>query len=325
MRVAPLLFVLVLLVPVGTVAGGNWSDSPADSDIHESGTESDSSDEHPRVTAESVLRVGEAVPESARAHRRSGLNVSYTYRRLPAQSSIVEATMRIPPQSVSETVTVEFDDTFDVVETRNVTRNDTGYEWGGRRTATVTYQLPLDWSYTNNQAESWTLFRHRTPSIQADSAIDVEREIRVEGEGYVGNSTLVMGAHDIYSRQVAGQTLNVIVPDGVSLLYGPNRTADALANASRSLRIGGRDDVVHAFASPEITTPIAAPYPGSAFDDNVMLVDADSELEVWIHEYVHTRGLAGRRFVDTDGLVWLSEGGAQYYGLLLAIQQGYDG
>jgi hypothetical protein len=328
MRGGVLLVVVVLPVLTGAVAGGGDLGSPADSDARGQIWPEQRIDDRrsvPDPTAADSVSVTAPAMEAGAQHVERALNVSYTYRRLPAQPNTVKATMRIPPQPINETITIEFDERFDIGRTANVTQADRAYEWDGNQTATFSYQLPLDWSFSNTRTEAWTLFRHPSPTIAPNSTVGSQRQIRVDGPGYVGNKTLVMGAHDVYSGQAAGQTLSVVVPGGVSLLYGPIRTVEALENASESLQIGGRDDIVYAFVSPEIETPLDVPYRGSSPTDNEMLIDADSEMDVWTHEYVHTRSVSYESFVNADGLRWLSEGGAEYYGWLLSIQQGYHG
>jgi hypothetical protein len=250
------------------------------------------------------------------------VNVSYTYRRLPEHRGVVGVTMRLPATAGLDPVRFTFDEAFTVTETANLTRTGAAYTWTGETAATVVYRVPVGFSYTGTVGETWTLVEHRGPSTTADAAVTFHPTISVTGEGYVGNRTVLLGAHDVYTRTAAGEQLRLVVPEGVSLLYGPTRTVEALAAASRALRIGGRAAVVHAFATPEIETEASfLVQPGFALSRDTLLVDADSDLDVWTHEYVHTR----QAFSDTERLRWLTEATAEYYGWLLSIRQGYDG
>jgi hypothetical protein len=248
------------------------------------------------------------------------LNVSYTYRRLPDERDVVEVRMRIPATPGVDRVRIGFPEGSTVVTTDNVRDDGSTYEWTGDDPATVVYRLRIDWSYTGNSRDSWTLLEHLPPTIRSDPAVEANETIAVAGTGYVGNRTLVLGDHDVYRRQVEGQTIDLVVPGDLPLRYGPDRTADALANVSRSLAVGARDEVVHAFATPKIRTEATIlEFDGFALDGNTVLVDADAELAAWIHEYVHTR----QAFSNAESLRWLTEGSARYYEWLLAIESGY--
>ncbi|MEZ3145681.1 hypothetical protein [Halobaculum sp. MBLA0143] len=248
------------------------------------------------------------------------LNVSYTYRRLPDEQDVVEVTMRIPATPGIGEVRFEFQEESTVVTTENVTRSGGVYEWTGETSATVTYRLRIDWSYTGNARESWTLVEHLPPAIRPEAAADTDETIAVAGTGYVGNNTLLLGSHEVHPRQADGQIVHLVVPGDRSLRYGPTRTVDALANVSRSLEVGARDETVHAFATPKIRTEATIlEFDGFALDGNTLLVDADAELAAWVHEYVHTR----QAFSTAERLRWLTEGSARYYEWLLAVESGY--
>jgi len=324
------LAVLVLWSGPGAPAASEWSEPVTDADLRppEGTVETPSSpatDRRSTSSAQAPERApaGQELCEmAARPHGSADLNVTYRYRRLPDRRGTVGVTMRIPETPGVESASVAFGDAISVVSTTNLTRNGSAYEWTGERAAEVTYRLAVDWTYAGRSTESWTLVEHRSPSVDTEPGVERRERLHVVGEGYVGNRTVLLGDHEVYDRRADGQTIEVVVPDSVSLLYGPNRTADALANASRALRIGARDDTLHAFATPEIETEADfLVQPGFALDGSTLLVDADSELDVWTHEYVHTR----QAFSDAERLQWLTEASAEYYGWLLSIRQGYDG
>lgn len=315
MRVPVLIVVLLGLLLVGVAVDADSASSPTTDSLSQSPFDAGQQDSTEQIR-NGAITAASTHTDPLRSPRAT--NVSYTYRRLPAQGGAVEVTMRVSPRPDAGTVSVAFGDTFTVRESTNVSRNGSTFELDGTGTATFTYRLPTDWSYAGNSGESWTLVRHRAPSIRAGKT---NATIRTAGEGYVGDKMILLGAHEVYARQAASQRIDIVVPEGVSLLYGPKRTADALANASRALRVGGRADVVHAMVTPEIETEATQLIqPGFSLGDGELLVDADSEFDVWTHEYVHTR----QTFSDAEGLAWLVEGSAEYYGWLLSIQTGYD-
>jgi hypothetical protein len=270
----------------------------------------------PTVEGLTTVRAGEQPPSPD----NGTLNASYTYRRLSDEQGVVEVTMRVPATPGIDHVRFDFQEESTVVTTENVERNGTVYEWTGEAPATIVYRLRIDWSYTGNARASWTLLEHLPPTIRSETAVDTSETIAVAGTGYVGNGTLLLGAHEVYRRQVDGQTIQLVVPGSRSLRYGPTRTVNALANASRSLEIGARDETVHAFATPKIRTEATIlEFDGFALDGNTLLVDADAELAAWIHEYAHTR----QAFSTAERLRWLTEGSARYYEWLLAVESGY--
>jgi hypothetical protein len=248
------------------------------------------------------------------------LNVSYAYRRLPAERGVVEVTMRVPATPGIDRVRFGFEAEATVVRTENVVRNGSVYEWTGEESGVIVYHLRIDWSYTGNSGDSWVLLEHLPPTIRPETAVGTNEAIELADRGYVGNETMLLGAHAVYRRQVDGERIHLVVPGNRSLRFGPRRTVDALANASRSLEIGARDDVVHAFATPEIRTEATIlEFDGFALDGSTILVDADAELAAWIHEYVHTR----QAFSNEESLRWMTEGSARYYEWLLAVESGY--
>ena len=271
---------------------------------------------------ESHTSVGHETATSPRSGTPRTLNVTYTYRRLPEKRGLVGVTMGLSATEAVDRVRVAFPEVSTVVNAEGVTRNGTGYEWTGERPAEIGYRLRIDWSYVGNSRDSWTLLEHLPPTIRTERMVETEETVAVAGDGYVGNTTVVLGAHRVYRRQVRDGTVALVVPDNRSLRYGPHRTVGALANVSRSLEIGARDEVVHAFATPQIRTEATVlEQDGFALDGNTVLVDADAELAAWIHEYVHTR----QAFSNAERLRWLTEGSARYYEWLLAAESGYTG
>jgi hypothetical protein len=260
-------------------------------------------------------------PAASESPARTTLNVTYTFRREPDRSGIVGVTMRLPATPAIEDVSIAFPEEVTVVEATNVDRAGSAYEWTGERPAEIDYRVPINATYVGNRAPSWTLLLHQPPSIDASPSVDVRGHLQLAGKGYVANRTVLLGEHDVYRRQAEGQQIRVVVPENVTVRTGIQRRASALATAARSLSIGGRDEVLHAVVTPEIRTEATQLFqPGFSLDDTTLLIDGESEFDVWTHEYVHAR----QEFPDTGRLRWLTEGSAEYYGWLLSIEGGDD-
>lgn len=259
-------------------------------------------------------------------HSGATLNITYTFQRLPERPGIVGVTMRLPETPAADGASIDFREGrgVTVVNTTNVERVGTSYEWTGDRPAEIAYRLPINWTYTGNRAASWTLVQYREPSIasiDAGASVEVRRRARLAGAGYVGSTAVLLGRHTVSQRRAGEQRIRVVVPDNVTLRDDPRSTVSALAAAARSLSIGGRDEVVHVFVTPKIRTEAEQLFqPGFAIGDDTLLIDAESEFDVWTHEYVHSR----QEFPDTGRIRWLTEGSAEYYGWLLTVEQGYD-
>lgn len=275
-----------------------------------------------RLSSELDSADASEVGEKARSTNTTALNLSYTYRRLPGQQGIVGVVLRIPATPGAERVRLEFPEESTVVETESVVQNGSVYEWAGKEPAVVVYRLRVDWSYTGNRRDSWTLLEHLPPAIRSETPVETNETLATAGPGYVGNTTMVLGAHDVYRRQAGGQRIDLVVPGNQSLRYGPRPTVGALVAVSRSLEVGARDERVHAFATPRIRIGASQlQADGFALDGDTILLDTDAELAAWVHEYVHTR----QAFSNAESLRWLTEASGRYYEWLLAAESGYAG
>jgi len=196
-------------------------------------------------------------PERSDGPSRATVNVSYTYDMLPDRRSVVEVIMRLDVPEDIDTLAIEFRNESTVLEATGLVRNGTTYEWTGDSTAKVVYREPINSTYLGAADDNWTLFGHLHPAIDVGTGTRVVETFAVDGEGYVGPSgvgytAVVLGNHDVYRRTLDGETLELAVPAGVSPLYEPRLVINALANASRSLDIGGKDGVVSAIVPREI-------------------------------------------------------------------------
>ncbi|MFB6193589.1 MAG: hypothetical protein ABEI75_00865 [Halobaculum sp.] len=314
-----LLLAVWVLCSVGS-AGTVTADGPQTAP-EEATVDADARGEWAAETGRRSERIGLRQTAAARDSRdgNTTLNVSYTYRQLPSERGVVAVTMRIPPTDGVDRIELGVGEGSTVVETDGLVRAESGYVWNGTRPARVVYRLRITETYVGNARESWTLVQHQPLLVRADTGTDVNETITVADRGYVGNRTVLLGAHEVYRRQVTGETITLVVPGEVSLRYGPNRTVAALAAVSRSLDVGARGEV-HAFVTPKIRTEATQlEVDGFALGRETVLLDANVELAAWIHEYVHTR----QSFAPTESLRWLTEGSARYYEWLLAVETGY--
>lgn len=170
------------------------------------------------------------------------------------------------------------------------------------------------WAIAAQAELSWSAAGSQVPTFGT--------HYRTEGAGAVGNHLVVVGEHEEYVRDVAGDDLRVVVPDGVSPAASPAEAADALAAFGRSRYPGHVDrDALLAVAGRDATG-----YEG-AYQGNDVVVRADQGLgagSAWFHEFGHTR----QRFNETSDLAWLLEGHAEYLAHLGPARQdrlGYDG
>jgi hypothetical protein len=156
-------------------------------------------------------------------------------------------------------------------------------------------------------------------SYRGDQAIEVERETRVDGEGAVGEAIAFLGAHEVHTRQVAGQEIRLIVPNAADPKDPPEEILDGLGNASRAMQVGDRDPQVFAVAAP--TGRVGWAVQGLQLGDSDFWTRASRPIDAvgstWLHEYVHTR----QSFQTADSGRWFTEASATWYALLLSNQQ----
>lgn len=283
-----------------------------------------------RMDAGTPEQATATVADRSNGTSESTVNISYTYRRLPEQPMVVEVTMRLDAAASIDGLGIQFRNESTVLEATGLARNGTTYELNDGSTAEVVYRTPINSTFLGTTGDSWTLVGHLPPTINTGSGIHVVENVFVDGEGYVANSAgagytpVLIGEHDIYRRTIDNETIELVVPAGVSLLYGPERTIEALANASRSLDVGGANGVVSAIATPEIVEGYSREEPVNTAiqpGESLILVEAEATLSAWIHEYVHTRQPYKPA---AENMRWLSEGSARYYEVLLSVEQGHE-
>lgn len=157
------------------------------------------------------------------------------------------------------------------------------------------------------------------------SSVSVERTAEVAGPGATGGDIAYFGPVTEHTRSAGSESFRLAVPNAVELRESPEDILDSLENASRSLRIGGKNDEVFVVAVPSDDVPWGAS--GIQYGDSDAWVVADARLDtprnVWLHEYVHTRQdfMKSADVGTTAETRWLVEAQAEYFAALTALEQ----
>lgn len=146
MRVPAVALVVLILgsVAATTVVGGNGpsldrTTRPSNSaDARTAATESQTVFRDATVTSSAVDPSDGETGTRAVSTDGPTMNISYTYRRLPAEQGAVEATLQIPATPGVDRASIEFQPESTVVEADGVVRNGSRYEWTGNETADST-------------------------------------------------------------------------------------------------------------------------------------------------------------------------------------------
>ncbi|MFB6220576.1 MAG: CARDB domain-containing protein [Halolamina sp.] len=192
------------------------------------------------------------------------------------------------------------------------------------RTADVSGPLGTDGSYLYADVGPWALVQIPNIGLQwryrGTDAVSVSRSTRVAGEGAVGVDTAFLGAHTVYTRRANGQSLRLVVPEAAEMANSPDRVLSALANASREMQVGDRDQRVFAVAAP--TNSIDWAVQGLQVGSHDFWVRDSQRVgdigNAWLHEYVHTR----QSFETAASGRWFTEASATWYAALLSLDEG---
>ncbi|WP_207586641.1 CARDB domain-containing protein [Halomontanus rarus] len=194
-------------------------------------------------------------------------------------------------------------------------------------TATKTTTPTSEDEYYFTDTGSWGVVT--VPTVQLDwwqtSSVSVERTAEVDGPGATGGDIAYFGPVTEHTRSAGSESFRLAVPDAVELRESPEDILDSFENASRSLRIGGKNDEVFVVAVPSDDVSWGAS--GIQYGDSDAWVVADAPLDtprnVWLHEYVHTR----QDFMKSSGTgttaetQWLVEAQAEYFAALTTLEQ----
>jgi len=264
------------------------------------------------------------------------------YRRMPDRADRVEATIhyaipenveslrfRIPAGSYSVEVTDGFRETEDGAfvwdehsEGPSVTiRHDVSESFRPEAADEHYAGGTADWAVVT-RPQTNTNYTYYAPEP------DVAYRLTVAGDGYAGEQMAYLGSYEEYSRIVDGERLVLVVPDAASPASEPGEILGSLAHASDRLRVGNRNDEVVVIAAP--VGEVEWGPPGLAIGSDARVAadrSVDEPVNVWIHEYVHTRQYRDHRQPDGEAIAddasWLIEGSADYYGALFNHELGH--
>jgi len=318
----------LLLVVVGTaVAGGAAAPSAPEPAGQATFSESTAS-----ATATSLMASGTNATQTDDAIVRTN-----RYALTPDRPGSVQVTLRYDIPDRVRSLETRLLSAATVTDVDGFTRvNDTTYEWDeSTSSASITVRYDVNETTTRTGPEAadgrylftdvgeWALFsgfRTRTNWVTPQSnPVGFERRSETAGPGAVGERLVYLGAVSTTERTQNGQTFRLVVPEAAQLSESPEAILDSLTNASRTLRIGDRDETVVAFAAP--TGRIEWAVRGLAYGGSEFWVRdferLDEPSNVWLHEYVHTR----QAFQTTAETRWLTEATAQYYAATLTLEQ----
>ena len=267
------------------------------------------------------------------------IRMTTTLDRTPERTGEITATVSFQLSSRVTELTARLPEGATVTSTNGFSREtEREYAWDERTDGpTVTYRIeadrlvdadgPLaeDGRYLFADTDDWALVRipstgaswTRTGSESDDLAFI--RETAIDGPGAAGDRMAFLGDHRIETHTAHGQTFRLVVPDAADVATPVAEIFDSLSHASNALRVGSRDEEVFIVAAP--TDNVDWAVRGLQTGQSDMWVQdtepLDTPLNVWVHEYVHTR----QAFEPTAETEWFIEGGATYYAALLTLEQ----
>ena len=264
-----------------------------------------------------------------------------TYRLLPDESTHVEAELRYEiPDGVDHLAFRIRRGSYDVVGTDGFEETSDGFEWDGQSdVASVTIRHHVEESFHPQAVddhyvgggEGWALVARPQTEIEwrfFGGEPGVEYEMAVDGEGATGQRLAYLGPHEAHSTTVDGETLTLVVPGAADTTSSPDAILDSLEHASDRLRVGNRNDEVLVVAVPSDAADWSPP--GLSLTADARVVDdapVDGDVNVWVHEYVHTRQYRDHFDPNADAVDddarWLVEGTADYYAALINLELGH--
>jgi len=325
--------VLCSLAGVGLSAG---SIGAVGGPVHDAGAVTDTAVRTATLGADGPLM---SVSNGTALQTERTIDVTQQFRLTPDRPGSYESvqTYELPEEVTGLDVT--HGDRASVVDASGFERTGPGtYAWdGSTRQPSLTLRVAANETVTDAgpigtggeyrfvDVGEWALVRrpqvgHGWEWRGGDVSVGLDATTTVAGEGAVGGALVFLGPHETHSRSAHGQTVDLVVPERATLAERPDAIFESLFEASETLRVGDRDEVVFVIAAPTGTVDwgVRGVQTGDAdawVRDGEPLDDADS---VWLHEYVHTR----QEFRTTADARWLAEAGATYYATRLAHEQG---
>ncbi|WP_276273438.1 hypothetical protein [Haloarcula litorea] len=275
------------------------------------------------------------VPQRGPATADAGgsLGVTYTVDPVPERPGRVRVTADV---TVPERVTgLALRPPEDATVTSADGLVSTGHRWQWApetgRAPGLTYTVPvgLDTAHGKRTAatDDWTLVVRREVALRArwrwDEGPDPhwdERLAVADGhDGVATDTAAYVGPHRTLTRETAGGTVRLVVPEAATLGPDPAAVFHTIGEAQRRARAGPTHDRLTVIATPN---GLAGGGYTPADGHPTVLVDAGQPVaaptNVWVHEARHTR----QAYRTTAGMAWLDEGSADYYAARATLRQG---
>jgi hypothetical protein len=262
------------------------------------------------------------------------------YDLLPSQPDTVEARIvyEVPDGLRSLNVTVGGGQ-YEVRATDGFDASGGGtFEWDGSDGGgTITIRHAVDESFREESADQqfvggtreWAIVTRPQTSTRwccTNVASELEYRLATVGEGYAGDRFAFLGSHETLTESVDGEQLTLVVPDAADPASDPAEILASMTYASEQLRFENRNEEVVTIVAP---ASIDWGPPGLAIGaDARVTADArvDDPVNVWVHEYVHTRQYRDAEVRGGDAVAddahWLIEGSADYYAALMSLREG---
>jgi|GEM_PF-1068915 len=245
---------------------------------------------------------------------------------LPSSVAELEVTVRPGPWTGAEVVeTVGFDRT-----------GSWSFSWSDDQPAdrpSIRVRLPLDGpvgagdspSAEGAERAAWALVPTVGLNTEArwryfGESPDFEQSTAIEGQGVLTDVYAYLGPHRTVEAGTGNGSVEVVVVGKAEPAASPDRVAGFLARQQERFDLGARRPAT-ALVLPNDSVATTAPI-GQTAGRTFWVRDTSFELEsvenTPAHEFIHTR-MGG---VGNGSALWLREASAQYYGMLLSLNDG---
>jgi len=301
----------------------------------EQGTDRLSGTEATAPDLEPVSNTGASVSNRTTGTQSNTIVEHREFDRLPDEQGRVEMTYRYElPSSVESLATtipaldrVEVSVTgtagFDHEEGANYTWDERTSEPsitvellvpGERMNDIGVEQAGFAFAFSPDTRVSW---RYR--DVGPGPSFDIEPA--VDGEGFAADSMAYAGPAEVISgRTVQGTEASVVVADSANLSVDPDELGSVARILVEDFRLGRSYDTTGVFVLPDAGTP--SNVSGQNLGDSYWVQDSAARLDTVrttvTHEFAHTRIGSFREGTSQ----WLTEATAEYYGYVLALNQG---
>ncbi|WP_424001603.1 hypothetical protein ACOZ4I_16860 [Haloarcula salina] len=274
---------------------------------------------------------GAPAPQFADPDTRT-IDARYTVDRLPDRPGLVRVTARIDRPRQVTTLSVRPPSSATIERATGLDPDGARWQFTGETdSARLVYTVPVGLTTTFGRrtadTANWTLLARQEVSLRArwrwhlgPRPVWNETLALAPGQdGVAGETAAYIGPHETATRTVDGDRITLVVPESADLR--PSRTAvlDTVSRAKLASRAGPDHDHVRVFVAPNALA--AGGYTPSNGEPDVIVNAGEpvrSPINVWVHEYRHTR----QTFETTPEMDWLDEGSAEYHTAALTYRQG---